>query len=413
MKHRIVWSAAILILAWTLNSQSAFKRPIGTAGGWANTIAAVGMKGKIYTVESGGALYATDPSTGSWKQLGKPDFANTAFMFDAGGKLCTIEKDGSMYLVEPANGTWKQSGKAGNWKATIAGVGQKGMIYTVESSGALYMTEPSTGIWTQVGKSEFANTAFVFDIGSQLCTIEKDGNLYLVNPLSGAWKQSGKAGDWINTSVGTALNGKLVTIEKDGSFYVTDPAAGTWTLAAKAEFTGTRFLLTTGGAVYGIDGSGNLFAVGEGENPSPVATSTPAAAPTAAPESYPEGDPALAGQMTFKFMGAWIGDTAPLEKDPEYKKQAAADPETTKKLLAMMQGITMNVTLDGMTMEVMGQKAGPFAFGAITAWGNTLLIENQDGPKKGVKSRVIFIDPLHIQVIDDGPGGKAMYFKKK
>jgi hypothetical protein len=407
MKNRTVWGLVFFMLAVTLNSQGAFKRPIGAAEGWANTIAAVGMKGKIYTVESGGALTITDPATGSWKLLGKPDFANTAFIFDAGGKLCTIEKDGSMYLIDPANGSWKQSGKAGDWKGTMAGVGQKGMIYTVESSGTLYMTEPSAGFWTKIGKSDFTNTAFIFDAGGKLATIEKEGNLYLVDPLRGTWKQSGKAGDWKNTVVGASLNRKLYTVENDGSLFVTDPAAGTWALSAKAAFAGTKFLFTAGSAVYGIDMTGSLFAVDEGENPAPP----PSAAPSS--ESYPEGDPALAGQLTFKFMGNWTGDTAPLEKDPEYQKQAAADPETTKKLVAMMQGMIMTVTLDGIGMQVMGQKTGPFKFAAVTAWGNTLLIENQEGPKQGVKSRIVFTDPLHIQVIEEGAAGKAMFFKKK
>jgi hypothetical protein len=314
-----------------------------------------------------------------------------------------------MYLVDPANGSWKQSGKAGDWIGTIAGVGQKGMVYTVENSGALYMTEPSTGIWTKIGGADFANTAFIFDAGSKLCTIEKDGNLYLVDPLRGTWKQSGKAGGWKNTVKGASLNGKLVTVENDGRLFTTDPSAGTWTLSAKDGFDGTRFLFSAGGAVYGIDLAGSLFAIDESGHPSPQ----DAAAPAASSETYPEGDPALAGQLTFKFMGAWTGDTAPLEKDPEYKKQSAADPETTRKLVAMMQGMTMNVTLDGMTMAVMGQKTGPFKFAAVTAWGNTLLIENQDGPKQGVKSRVVFTDPSHIQVIEEGAAGKAMFFKKK
>jgi hypothetical protein len=195
MKKRMVWGWVLLALAFAVYSQAAFKRSVGAEGGWMNTIAAVGMKGKIYTVESGGALYATDPATGSWKQIGKSDFANTAFMFDAGGKLATIEKDGSMYLVDPANGSWTQSGKAGDWKATIAGVGQKGMVYTVESSGALYMTEPSTGIWTKIGGSDFASTAFIFDAGGKLATIEKDGSLYLVDPLRGTIGQGRRLGE--------------------------------------------------------------------------------------------------------------------------------------------------------------------------------------------------------------------------
>jgi len=384
-----------------LTAQTGSLKQVGKAGDWINTIAGTGMGGKIYTIEKSGALYVTDPATGAWKQLGKPDFANTSFLFDAGGKLCTIEKDGSMYLVDPANGSWKQSGKAGDWKNTIAGAGQKGMIYTVENSGALYMTEPSTGIWTQVGKADFANTAFLFDVGGRLCVLTKDGSLYTVDPIRGIPKQSGKAGDWKNTVAGVGAGNRLYTVEGGGSLYETDPATGDWKPLGKPDFSNTQILFHCKGSLLTLDKSGNLYRVELGSG----------AAPVTAPAQPAASEAALAGDLTFKFMGSWKGDTAPLEKDPEFKKQLAANPEQTKKILQILQTTAMQVTLDGITVQALGQKSGPFPFVVVSSSGNTLAIEYTGGEKQGVKSSVTFIDARHIKFETDN-GAKAMFFVK-
>ena len=45
---------------------------------------------------SNGTLYATDPKTGAWTQVGNPDFADTRFLFAAMGKLFTIESGGDL-----------------------------------------------------------------------------------------------------------------------------------------------------------------------------------------------------------------------------------------------------------------------------------------------------------------------------
>lgn len=405
---------SLLVLAGTLYGQPAAKRAIGDPGAWSGTIAAAALDGRLYTIESSGALYATDPATGRWQQLGKPEFGNTAFLFAFPDGLATIETDGSLYLVNPADGSWKQSGQAGDWKGTIAGAVLGGKLYTVESTGALYVTDPASGTWQQLGKADFAQTEFMFAPGNALATIEKDGSLYLVNPADGSWKPAGKPGEWKATIAGAAMDGKLFTVEADGIPYVTDSATGRWEPIGKAEFVGTKFLLAAAGSLYAIDEAGNLAGV-TGGPAAPASAPLPAAAetaPVAAVEEELANDPAAAGALTFKFMGAWKGDPEQFEKDPEYRRQAAAAPEMAKGLAEMMRGMTMNVGFDGITMTVMGDKAGPFEFSVVAGSGNTLLIVMETGPKAGVKSKVIFTDDTHIQVVEQGPAGKAMYFKK-
>ena len=63
------------------------------------TVALAALKGKLYSVETSGKLYVTEPSTGAWKAIGKPEFGATWRMFGVGQKLYTIEKDGSLYEV--------------------------------------------------------------------------------------------------------------------------------------------------------------------------------------------------------------------------------------------------------------------------------------------------------------------------
>ena len=75
MKIHAVWMAMALIGAAATAGEFA-KQPVGPAGGWANTIAGAALDGKLYTVEAGGKLYATDPADGSWSQLGGADFGN-------------------------------------------------------------------------------------------------------------------------------------------------------------------------------------------------------------------------------------------------------------------------------------------------------------------------------------------------
>ena len=72
----------------------------------------------------------------------------------------------------------------------------------------------------------------------------------------------------------------------------------------------------------------------------------------------------------------------------------------------------MSVSLDGITMQVMGETVGPFKYSVVAGYDDTLVIENDEGPKQGIRSRIVFADPKHLQVIELTPEGKAMFFKK-
>lgn len=226
------------------------------AGDWSNTIALTTLSGRLYTIEKSGALYRTDLTTGQWIQVGKPEFANTRFMFSDGRSLYTIETSGSLYRINPANGAWSGVGPPGAWKDTMAVVTLNGDLYSIERSGALYRTDLTAGRWVQVGKPEFANTRFVFSDSQNLYTIEANGSMYRVNPGNGSWAGIGSSGAWKNTIVGSTMDGLIYTVEQSGALFGTSPATGAWKQIGKADFGRTQFMFGTDGSLYTVEAGG-------------------------------------------------------------------------------------------------------------------------------------------------------------
>jgi hypothetical protein len=220
----------------------------------------VSANSRLYTIETNGALYSTNLETGKWFQIGKPEFANTQFLFAVGVNLYTIERDGSLYRVNQSTGSWVRVGPAGAWSNTIAGTTLEGLLYTVGGSGALYETNPDTGGWRQVGRPDFGNTTLIFGAGPSLYTIERDGSLYRVNSANGSWSRVGEAGGWRNTLAATTLEGRLYTVEATGVLYETNLATGVWRQVGKSEFGGTRYIFSANGFLYTIE-AGNLYKI--------------------------------------------------------------------------------------------------------------------------------------------------------
>ena len=54
----------VLASSLVLPAQAGSWKAVGKAGDWAGTIAGAALNDKIYTVETSGALYVTDPAIG-------------------------------------------------------------------------------------------------------------------------------------------------------------------------------------------------------------------------------------------------------------------------------------------------------------------------------------------------------------
>jgi hypothetical protein len=234
---------------------------VGPAGGWKGTRVGAILDDRLYTVETNGYLYATDLSTGTWRQVGQGEFGNTAFLFAAADNLYTIETDGSLYRVDRKKGSWARLGAAAAWKLTRAGAVLQGRLYTVESNGGLWATDLGTGRRVPIGKAEFGETAFLFAASTKLYTIETDGSLYWVDPKTGRWARVGAEGGWKNTRVGAVLKGRLYTVESNGYLYGTDLGSGQWKEVGKAEFGTTGFMFAAGGKLFTIEQDGSLYGV--------------------------------------------------------------------------------------------------------------------------------------------------------
>jgi hypothetical protein len=232
---------------------------LGPAGAWKDTMCGVVLNGRLYTVETSGCLYVTDLTRGTWQQIGKAEFGNTAWMFAAHDSLFTIETDGSLYRVNPKDGSWVRVGPERAWRGTRAGAVLASRLYTVETNGGLYATDLTRGNWQQIGKAEFGNTAQMYAAGDSLFTIERDGTLYRVNPKDGSWVRAGPAGAWKPTQAGTVLKGQLYTVETSGCLYVTALTKGTWQQIGKAEFAGTLGMFATAEKLYTIERDGSLY----------------------------------------------------------------------------------------------------------------------------------------------------------
>lgn len=366
----------LMVFSLILPGQAGSWKQVGKPKAWAGTIAGVALNGKLYTVEQSGTLYATDPASGAWKQLGKPDFAATTLMMAVAGRLFTIEKDGSLYTIDPASAVWQRLGAAGSWAGTIAGVGLNGKLYTVEKSGSLYVTDPADGAWKQLGKPDFAATAFLLAAAGKLYSIEKDGSLYAIEPASGAPKRVGAAADWADTIAACGAPGAILTIERSGKLYATDPASGVWKQFGKADFAATRFMFPCSGSLFTIEQDGSLYKVDIGGT---------ASAPEPAPAANAASTAAVAGNLTFAFMGTWENES----------------------------GMTMRVTLDGITMSMNGKQIGPIPFQVITSNGNTLLIESNEPGRGPTRQEVVFLDGKRIQMGEQGRSDRTLTFVKK
>jgi hypothetical protein len=320
--------------------------------------------------------------------------------------FCVLAVAAALSLPAQA-GSWKAVGKAGDWAGTIAGAALNNKIYTVEAGGALYVTDPASGAWKQIGKNDFASTKILFAAAGKLFSIEKDGSLYAINPADGSWKRIGQAGAWAGTICGIGFDSRILTVEANGSLYETDTASGVWKQLGPPAFAATRFMFWCGSSLYTIEKGGSLTQVNVGGTGQPGA---PAPARAAINE---KSAAAVAGNLTFAFMGKWKGDTSTYEKDPVYREQAKASPELAKMAMGMLQTMTMNVTLDSITMEIMGEKIGPVKFKVVTSSGNTLTIESVEPGKPPTRQDILFLDAKHIKMAEKGNEAKALFLVKQ
>lgn len=252
---------ALLLPGAVVLAQPGGSRQLGKAGEWVNTLKAVEVNGKIYTIEKSGALLVTDPATGTWKQIGKPDYQNTKFIFAGSNTIFTIDEGGTLYNINPADGAWKTIGEAGAWTGTIAGTILNGKLYSIEKSGILSAADLGNGTRVQIGKPEFANMVRMWAANGKLYAHEGSGTLFEVDLTDGTYRQIGATEGWADTMMGVVINNMLYTIESSGTLYETDLTNGKWKQIGNSEYQNTLFMTGGGTKIHTIADTGSLFEI--------------------------------------------------------------------------------------------------------------------------------------------------------
>ena len=84
---------------YRVDPQTAVRTRVVQPQGVKRLLGASCLKNQLYTIRGNGTLHETKVANGQSRQLGKPDFANTKFLFASSRELFTIETDGSLYEV--------------------------------------------------------------------------------------------------------------------------------------------------------------------------------------------------------------------------------------------------------------------------------------------------------------------------
>jgi len=168
-------------MLWTVEGDSLYKSDpntgkwerSGEGGGWSRTIDMVGMNGILYSVEPDGSLWKTDKS-GNDTLIDKGGFKGVTHLTAMAGKLYTIE-NGTLYATDPNTLKWEQVGGDGDFANISAMEGNETFIWMIDKSGNLYRVD-KTGAKTKLGDS-YGETTILTTLGGKLWTVE-GGNLY-------------------------------------------------------------------------------------------------------------------------------------------------------------------------------------------------------------------------------------------
>jgi hypothetical protein len=227
---------------------------VGKEGDWKGTIDMVGMDGFIWSVESDGSLFKTDPATGNFTQVGeKGSFQRLKLIEGMDHTLWSVEGD-TLYKSDPATGKWERSGEGGGWSRTIDMVGLNGVLYSVEPDGSLWKTEKN-GTDTLIDKGSFKGVTHLTEMGGKLWTVE-EGTLYQTDPTTLKWLQVGKEGDFANVSAMEGAGTFIWMIDKAGVLYKVDKD-GTKTKLGD-DYGQTTILTTLNGKLWTVEG-GSLY----------------------------------------------------------------------------------------------------------------------------------------------------------
>ncbi len=97
----------------------------------------------VVTVEQSGSMYAINLASGQYAQI-DGDWSGTRVLVGLGASVYAITHSGGIYAIDPVSHRWSQVGTANTWTSRLACatkgtvIASKASLYTLEDSGTFY-----------------------------------------------------------------------------------------------------------------------------------------------------------------------------------------------------------------------------------------------------------------------------------
>ena len=191
-------------------------------GEWSDTVCAVGIGSKLYSVERDGTLHATHTVSGDSKQIGEG--YKTRLLVANGtteGELFAIEKNGNLYRIDRKTGDWEALSEDGDWSDTVAADASGNKLVTVERDGTVYVTDLDNFDEDSEVLDDGYDTKAMWIWDEHAYVLENDGSLYKVNLEDGECERFGDQGAYSDTVAATIHDGVFYAVEDDGALGAT------------------------------------------------------------------------------------------------------------------------------------------------------------------------------------------------
>lgn len=236
-------------------------RQIGPKGEWSGLKTAVGLNGRLYTIDSSGSLLYIDTYQESTKKIAANAGWDSKFLLTSYYRLFTIEESGSLFSLDSEDGTFAKCSDDGQWSNTMAATANKGRVYTRDGNGTIYeidawrkeAREVGTGTWT---------SRWLVDASEELVSLEESGTLYRINIKAGTFTKVGNDDEWKDSKAMAGRSGSLFICSAGGAIYNVNIWNGEYTQIGDSHGWDPAFLVMGDGYLYDFEKDGSLFEIG-------------------------------------------------------------------------------------------------------------------------------------------------------
>jgi outer membrane protein assembly factor BamB len=276
----IVMFGVLLIAAISLGAIGTVRK-VPPEGAWKDTLAAISLNGKIYTIELSGAFVSTDPKSGARKILSKLDFvknknsissySDATRIFTLNNKIYVITWDTqTLYAINPLDGKYETVSSEG-WDTIEKIAGVDGKLFVIDERGDLKQRDLVTGEESSPfgGLSEYMHAWALLPINGKIYIIQSTGSLVKVNLADGSAVRLGENGEWGGYRGVIVLGSRLFFASSAGvpeiQLLETNIEDGSYKSLCKLDVPNDglnmRHWFGIGDAIYAMDTVGDLYEI--------------------------------------------------------------------------------------------------------------------------------------------------------